>query len=62
MALPDMFNKAVQSYRSSSFVYLYFQHGININEPQDHHWPGPLADSLNDKEMTKWLLDHGAEA
>ncbi|KAL9025976.1 MAG: hypothetical protein Q9196_005284 [Gyalolechia fulgens] len=44
-----------------SFLERCLRHGFNINDYGFPFRPTPLAECLGDEEMTRWLLDHGAD-
>ncbi|KAL8665349.1 MAG: hypothetical protein Q9168_007714 [Polycauliona sp. 1 TL-2023] len=43
------------------FLDLYLRHGYDINDSGYPFEPTPLAEKLGDEEMTRWLLDRGAD-
>ncbi|KAL8901461.1 MAG: hypothetical protein Q9207_005198 [Kuettlingeria erythrocarpa] len=54
------FRTAMQ-HKSYPFLDLYLRHGYNINDTEGTSRPSPLADTLDDEEMVRWFLEHGAD-
>ncbi|KAL8727129.1 MAG: hypothetical protein Q9166_006262 [cf. Caloplaca sp. 2 TL-2023] len=53
--------KRAMEYKLYPFLELCLRHGYNINDNGFPFRPTPLAEYLGDEEMTRWLLDHGAD-
>lgn len=53
--------KCAMEYKLYTFLELCLRHGYNINDNGFPFRPTPLAEYLGDEEMTRWLLDHGAD-
>ncbi|KAL9596023.1 MAG: hypothetical protein Q9219_006074 [cf. Caloplaca sp. 3 TL-2023] len=55
--------KLAMEQRSYPFMELYLTHGYDLNlcDSSFQYSSTPLANALDDEEMTQWLLDHGAD-
>ena len=54
------FSQAMDN-KAYSFLELFLEHGFDINESRSDLRPGPLADTFDDEELTRWFLDRGAD-
>ena len=54
------FEKAMTK-RLYPVMQIFLDRGFDINEPKGRKDPGPLARSIDDAELVKWLLDRGAD-
>ncbi|KAL8836531.1 MAG: hypothetical protein Q9170_002886 [Blastenia crenularia] len=54
------FSRAMEE-RCYSFMQAALDHGYDINDTETPFRPTPLAEHLDDEEMTRWLLDRGAD-
>ena len=46
---------------SYEFMELFLHHGFDLNISWSEYYTTPLGHSFENEEMTRWLLDHGAD-
>ena len=61
LSVPDHLFQAAMDMESYAFLELFLHHGFDINKSWSEYYSTPLAYSFENEEMTRWLLDHGAD-
>ena len=61
VSVPDHIFQLAMDTESYAFLELFLHHGFDLNKSWSEYHSTPLAYTFENEEMTRWLLDRGAD-